>query len=235
MRGDARKIEHRGREAGIFEVDQPQPFAVVEEIRGQQVVVAEYDGQRGLHLFELVADRDELVQPVAAETSLNQCSGIVADDVKDPEHEARTADMVRHFRVETADRRRDASDVGAHILRPECAALDEAGNHDARFGMDDLGRETGLVRGARHHDLAFPEDVMKREVAAEAHDEFLSAVLHREAFVAQPAGQRPGLDPAAPQRQRIDAFSRVRRLSVHAPRPGPWRVGWATPNMCRGL
>ena len=44
--GEIGEIEHGGAEAGIFVVDQPETLAVVDEIGGQQVVVAEGDGQR---------------------------------------------------------------------------------------------------------------------------------------------------------------------------------------------
>jgi len=61
------------------------------------------------------------------------------------------------------------------------------------------------VGGARHHQLALAGDVVKREVAAEAHDMAAVGVGDDEALVRQPASQRRDVDGAVPARQGMDA------------------------------
>jgi hypothetical protein len=39
---------------GIFEIDQPEPVAVIQEIGGQEIIVAEDDRQRRLRRFKPV-------------------------------------------------------------------------------------------------------------------------------------------------------------------------------------
>ena len=53
VRAQIGEVEHRGAEAGIFVVDQPEPRAVVDEVGGEQVVVAGDDRQRHLRRLEL--------------------------------------------------------------------------------------------------------------------------------------------------------------------------------------
>ncbi len=43
------QIEHCGREAGILEIDQPEPVVRREDVRRKEIVVAEDDRQRLLH------------------------------------------------------------------------------------------------------------------------------------------------------------------------------------------
>ena len=38
--GKPGKVEHRGREAGILEVDEPEPAVLLQDVRGEEVVVA---------------------------------------------------------------------------------------------------------------------------------------------------------------------------------------------------
>jgi hypothetical protein len=52
VRGEAPDIEQRRVEAGIFPVDQPQPLAVVEQIAGEHVIVAEDNVDRSDRLFQ---------------------------------------------------------------------------------------------------------------------------------------------------------------------------------------
>ena len=84
--GDAGEVEHRRVEAGIFEVDQPQPLAVVEEVGRQQIVVAEDDRQRLLRLLQLVGEREIAGQFACVMRLLPACqrARIVADDVERP-------------------------------------------------------------------------------------------------------------------------------------------------------
>ena len=212
VRGDAGQVEHRRAEAGILEVDQPQLPAVVDEVRGQEVMVAEDDRHgrlRPLHLGR------QLQEPVKARghaaLALGQCARVVADHVEDPEEVGRAADVTRHLVVEPANHRRDAVEVGAYVIRATGAALDEARDHDARPGMHHLGGEAGGVGGAGDRQLALAADVVEGEVAAEAHDVAARVVLDRKALVREAARQRLPARAAPPERQRLDPFARVHR------------------------
>ena len=52
--GSACEVEHGSAEARVFEVDEPQALAVIEEIGGQQVMVAKDDGKRQLRRLESI-------------------------------------------------------------------------------------------------------------------------------------------------------------------------------------
>src|SRR5258705_3076718 len=43
VRPEVREIEHRGAESAVFPIDEPESIAVVDEVAGQQVVMAEDD------------------------------------------------------------------------------------------------------------------------------------------------------------------------------------------------
>ena len=73
--------------------------AVVEEIGGQQIVVAEDDRQRRLRAprarRQAPSQARQLGSHARAAAGLER-AGIVADDMEDPEHEARARDVARH-------------------------------------------------------------------------------------------------------------------------------------------
>jgi len=104
------EVEHGGAEARIFVVDQPQAPAVVDDVGGQQVVMAESDGKRQLGGFELGVDGEPTVE-VAARAVVAQLAHVVAVHVEDPEHEAGTGNVSRHVVVKPPEETRDARHI----------------------------------------------------------------------------------------------------------------------------
>ncbi len=111
--GKAAKIEKRRVEAGIIPIDQPQPLAVIEEIRRQQVVMAEGDLEGTGFAFEPVGDLEKGMQQrlVATAASLQE-SRIIPDHMKDPEDRRRSAKVPGDFPMTGSDERHDPAHHG---------------------------------------------------------------------------------------------------------------------------
>ena len=58
--GDVGEIEQRRAEAAVFPVDEPQTLAVVEEVAGEKIMMAEHDRLRELAVLEHIGKLHEL-------------------------------------------------------------------------------------------------------------------------------------------------------------------------------
>ena len=217
VRAQIGEVEHGGAEAGIFVVDQPQAAAVVDEVGGQQVMVADDDGQIRLRRFELGVDRLPGGERGVGVARLAQLAQVVAVDVEHPEDEARAAEAGRHVMVEAAEEGGDARDGGAHPVGRQHLALDEARHHQAGLGMHHLRGKAGGVGGAGRHHLAVAEDVVEGEVAGDADDVSAGGIGGGEALVGDAARQRGEGHGAGPDRQRGDTAFDVRHFGPDAP------------------
>jgi hypothetical protein len=83
--GEIREIEHRRAESAILPVDQPETRAVVDEVAGQEVVMAEDDRERHLRRLQRVGERRP---PLNVHTRLTwtrlQRAQIAADHMEGP-------------------------------------------------------------------------------------------------------------------------------------------------------
>ena len=96
VRSEAAKVVERTVEAGILPVDQPHPIAVVDEVRGVEIVVAEDDLDRTHHRFEVRGAPEQTVEPSRHPApAFAQGSGVVAHHLEDPEHGVRAAQVRR--------------------------------------------------------------------------------------------------------------------------------------------
>ena len=140
--GKAAEIEQRRVEPGIFPVHQPQPLAVIDEIGGEQIVVAEHDVDRADGSFEPRRPRQKVGEhgkvPAVA---FAQRVRIVAHDMEHPEHRAGPAQILRNVPVAPPHHVDQAIEIRriADVLRREGASLDEIEHENARLRMHHAG------------------------------------------------------------------------------------------------
>ncbi len=213
VRREVGEVEERGREAGIVPVDQPQPLAVVDEVRGQEVVVAEHDLDRPERALEpLDQSREAAAAPAATGCApSSSVARVVAQDVKGPEHQHRAAQVLRHLAVAAAH---ELDDAGQHlgpadVLGRERPAVDEAHDQRARLGMHHLRRQPGGMRRKRRRALVEAHHLMDRDVVADPDHEALAAVPHDEVGVGHAAGKRLRRDRPAPAGQALGLRFRI--------------------------
>src|SRR5215472_993976 len=190
--GDVAELEAGVVVAGQLVVDQPDPLPVVDEVRGQQVVVARdrtlgADRERLLGRGEprrqvVVAGRD----PEAAGPGHGQVPAL------DGEHVEVVAEPGAS--VQPAARRGDARDVlfAGYVGRPERPALDVADDQQAVLGavLDHRRAGPGGGRGQRVPVLAVPVDGQQLAAGSrDARDEGPVRGGHLVVAVGQPAGQ----------------------------------------------
>ena len=159
--------------------------------------MAEHDRQRHLPPLEFVGQRQIFLIGIGG-------PHVVADDVEYPEHVGRSVQPAADLAMAGLEERHQAVEVRCQVGLAEGAALDEAQHGDAGLDMHHLGRQAGLEGGARGRPLAVAEDVMDRDVAAAAHDEFRSRVLGQEGEVAEAALQRLERNLAPPAGQACE-------------------------------
>ena len=236
--GRTGEVEHGGGKAGIFEIDQPQPLPVIEDVARQEVVVAEDDGQRHLRRLQFVGKREiggKLRQHAAAPRPQGPC--IVAHHMERPEEEGGAADLRRHCGVEPAQQVGDAPPLRNDVPCPEGPCPEIGRHHDTRLRIADFRPEARGMGGARGHQFPLADNVMKGVILAEAHHMAPCPVADKVALVADAAAQRCDLDGAAPARQAPDTvFDRAGEhgMPVHQ-RPSlgwPGRQGRPQPCNC---
>src|SRR5208337_5047300 len=199
-------------------VDQPEAFAVVDEIGGPKIIVSEHRAHRRLRLFELVGDGE---QPVAS-----PCRGaprgfemvrIIAQDVKDPESRRLAAQSAARIEVAAAQDHRQGLDPAPQIGAGENPPLDEIANQRVLAGIDDARGETRRMGGAVRGRFAPARHMMDGFAAADAGDEEAGAVPHPEGGGAAAAVEGLDLDRLAPAGQGANPELKV---VVHRFRPG---------------
>ena len=245
VRGEAAEVEERRVEAGIVPVDQPQPLAVVDEVGGQQVVVAEDELDRPDGPLQPLGAR-RAVAAASARWRLPRLAQACARSRARRGTPRRSAPGPRRCfgisRWQRADQRRRCasrlagSRTSSGVKR---AALDEVEHEHARLGMDDRGRDAGRMRGAAGGELVRAHDAVHRDVAADAHDEaarrassttkLVLVMPPRERLAARPAApdrQRGGLPPRRADRRRAHALRLSQgRASASRARPRPSSAG----------
>ena len=188
--------------AGVVVVDQPDLLAVVDEVLGEQVVVARdgalvVHGQGSLDLGEGVG---VVVVPVGDAEALALAALAVA---RLPREHVEVVDETRSL-VELADRRRRArrEAVGPEGLVAQGDALDEADHQQAEVGTarEDRCPHAGLGRRARVRSLGLAVDVeVLGVVLAHPYDEDTVGGGHLDVAVGQSSGEVLDLERLARQ------------------------------------
>ena len=202
--GEIGEVEERRVEAGIVPVDQPDALAVIEEIAGDQVVVAEDQFDRSDGQLQARRDVDEVGETgdVAA-LRIGERVGVVADDVEDPEGEGRTAEVAGNLAVNPLDQRDDLLQAGevAQVGRRAGPPVDIAHHHDARLAVNDLRRNPRLEGGLAGRALVEAHDLVDDDIVADPHDVALAGVLDQEIDVGDAADEPFRLHRPGPQRE----------------------------------
>ena len=206
IRGDIGEVEHGVPKPPYSQSISHSRLPVIHEIGGQKIVMAEDDRKRNLGILHRIGEAGIMVEVgFGTGAAFAQAIGIVADDVKHPEEGRGPLYESSHLMVAFPDQRHDAGEVGAQIVLAIGAAGDMAENHDAGFRMDELGRQAGAMGGTAHGALAVAEDVMDRDIAAAAGDEFFIPVGDDKRGVAQAALQRFEQDFGLPAAKVLEA------------------------------
>jgi hypothetical protein len=235
--GDIGEVEQRRAEAAIFPIDEPEPLPIVEKIAGEKIVMTEHDRKRKLGILHRIGEAGIIVElGFGTGAAFTQAIGIVADDVEHPEEGRGALDEPSHVTMAFVEQRHDAGDVSAQVVLAIGAAGDMAEDHDAGFGMDELGRQAGAVGGNAHGALAVAKDVVDGDIAAAAGHEFLIPIGDDIRGVAQAALQWFEHDLGLPAGQLLEAkferqngchgwALRLIRTVDGAPASGAWRAG----------
>src|SRR5688572_1018836 len=94
-------------------------------------------------------------------------TGIIANYMKCPEHEAGPLNIFRHAGVKLPDEPGNTWDVCPHIIGIPCFRTKEGGDHNAIFRVEQLRREASAMCRLRRHCLAGAKYMMKRIIRAE--------------------------------------------------------------------
>src|SRR5262249_18313733 len=208
------EVEQRAVEAGIVPVDQPQTAPVVDEVRRQQVVVAEYEIDGADHGLEIVRDfkqarqgRDHAPIPVG------QGLCVAAEDLEYPKNQRRPAEMPGHLTMAPLQERQNAPQIGwlAYVSGGERLAVDILEDDSARFGVQNSRRQARCGRRPTGSKFMKAKDPMHHDVVADADEMTTAAIGYDEVCVGDAALQRFWRDRAGPvgksgcPRARIDA------------------------------
>ena len=176
----------------------------VDEIPGQQVVVAEDEIDRPDGKLQSGRGIDQIGQPrLVPALRRGQRVRVVADDVEDPEGEDRTADMQRQHAMHPLDQRQYLGEAVriADVRRRAGAPLDVAHHHHAGFAVHDLGGDAGIERRPAGGELVEAHDLVDGNVRADTDDEAPSGVRHHEVDVGDAAAQPLGCNLGLPDRE----------------------------------
>ena len=202
VRREAAEIEERRVEPGIVPIDQPELAPVIDEVAGQEIVVAEHQLDRSDAGLEPGRRLRPLAEPGdMAMTGFGQPVAVVAQHLENPESQHGTAQMARHLAVAAPDQRHDSPLHGAladirWLQRP---ALDEVEDGDARLAVQHLGRDAGAGCRTARGDVGKAQQVVLGHVSTHPDDAAATAVLDDEILVGHAAAQRHRLDLAAPE------------------------------------
>ena len=217
--GEAAEIEERGVEAGVFPVDQPEALAVVDEVGGQQVVVAEDDVDRAERRLEAL--RRRRAGPAArghAAAAVGERVGVVADDLEHPEDRRRGRAVSGDARGGSAADSGDAlevarvADVGGVKVRPSMKSRTSAPGS----AVDDRRRDAGGVGGAAGRELDARAGCCARGCRRRCARGSAGRVGDDEVEVGDAAGERLRVDRPGPDRQSRRRWRAAFRSSSHS-------------------
>ena len=195
IRGESAYVEQRRIEAGIFPVDQPEPRAVVEQIGGEHVVVAEHDIDRADRLFQSFRHPGEGRQSgdvLAVQVAQNAI--VVAHHLKHPEERRRPREMLRYLAMRTLDQVDNACVIFGrlNIFRSQGPTVDEVDHQRIGVRVAHARRNAGGVSRAARRGFRHPHDIVRRDVTADAHHVAFAAILDEKVVVGQSPGERNG-------------------------------------------
>ena len=177
----------------------------MDEIGGQKVVVTKDQINRAnRRLKPCRLGQQGGQQACVAAGPLMQGGGIVADDVKGPEHLRRAAQVVRDHAV-GGFHQRDRLGAQARVLkigRCQGAAFDKGDHQRARFVIQHRRRHPGQRSRATGRQFAVAQDVVQGNVVTDADNRLARAVLHHEVQIGDAAAQGRRRHLARPARQR---------------------------------
>jgi hypothetical protein len=96
-------------------------------------------------------------------------------------------------------------DVRPYFGFRKASAIDVPNDHDARFRIDQFGRQAHRVRRDGGRPLAIAEDVVAWNIPATTNDIALAPFIDHECSVGKPSEQRFQFHLAAPAGQRGDS------------------------------
>src|SRR5262249_26899489 len=144
VRAEVAEVEQRAVEAGIVPVDQPQTASVVDEVRRQQVVVAEYKIDRPDHGLEVVRKFKQARQGGDhAAIAVGQGLRVAAEELEYPKNQRWPAEMPGHLTMAPLQQRQNAPQIGwlAYVSGGERLAVDILQDHSARFVVQNGRRQ----------------------------------------------------------------------------------------------
>ena len=194
---EVREIEEPVAHARVLPVDDPQSFAVVEEVRVQEIVVAGDGHVRGPLRLDRLCDRPcPSVRVRNATPALERRRAVGLDHAEGVERPGYRGPSVKR----TQSRRNASQHVRlAHPLDRRDLAVDEAG-HQPSLGLDerdDLRADADRRRRLRCRELDAPVDPQQAGVLPrDPEDEALAVDLDLQVVVRDPAAEHLEACPA---------------------------------------
>ena len=174
---------------------------VIDEVGGEQIVVAEHDVDRTDGGFEPCGAGKKIVEDgKVAAVAFAQRVPVVAHDMEHPEHDAGPAQELRNVAVTPPHHVDQALEICriAYVLRREGASLDEIEHENARLGVHHARAQARQMRRPARGQLVRPHHAVNRDIAADPHDVAAAAILDREVLIGDAAGERHRLHAPEP-------------------------------------
>ena len=189
--GEVREVEVRVAHAGVLPVDDPRPLAVVDEVQGEEVVVARHQRAAAARGLDAVGDVEQLLV-LGRNLHATLASGrrVRLDHAKHIE----TGGQDGSARMQLAEQA-----AGLVRIRIADRAFHEPRHEAAVLEADDFGADAELRREQRRLVLVLPVDAQQlRVLPADAEHERLTAHRDLEVVIRDAAAER--LDVDAPPR-----------------------------------
>src|SRR6476646_2251822 len=206
---------------------------IIDKVGRKKIVVSEYDLDRTDGGLESGGTGEKIRQEGSLPAvAFAQRVRVVAHDMEHPEHRSWAAQVLWNVPVTSPHHVDEALEVGrvAHILRRECASLDEVEHENSGLCVHHAGAQAGQMRRLARRQLVGAHDPVNENIAPDPHDIAASSVFDRAILVGDSAGQRLRVHAAEPDRKRGDARRRTllptKKLSENE---SLWKDGARTP------